>query len=66
MNMGNADRWIRVAIAALAAVLFFTDTVSGVLGIVLMAVAVIFALTSIVKFCPIYAIFGARTCPAEQ
>jgi len=64
-NMGNADRWIRLLIAATALVLYFTSTVSGTLGIVLLVLAIIFALTSMVKFCPIYAVFGMRSCPAE-
>lgn len=66
INMGNADRWIRLLVAAVAVVLYFTGTVSGTLGIVLLVVAVIFALTSMVKFCPIYAVLGMRSCPVEQ
>ena len=61
-NMGMADRMIRILIAIAAAVLFFTDTVTGTLGIVLLAIGGIFLLTSLVSFCPLYAIFGVRTC----
>ena len=60
--MGNADKMIRIIIAAIVAILFFTNVISGTLGIVLMALAGIFVLTSLVSFCPLYAPFGITTC----
>jgi uncharacterized membrane protein len=65
-NMGNADRIIRVLIAAIIAWLYFSGTITGTLGIVLLALAIIFVLTSLVGFCPLYAPFGLRTCPAKN
>ena len=65
-NMGVADRIIRLIIAAIIVVLFFTNVISGTLGIVLLVLAGIFLLTSVVSFCPIYTIFGLRTCPAKE
>lgn len=65
-NMGTADRIIRVIVAAVLALLYFNGTISGTLGIVLVAVAGIFVLTSLVSFCPLYTIFGIRTCPAPK
>ena len=65
-NMGSTDQIIRVLIAVVVAVLFFTKIISGVLGIVLLAVAGIFVLTSIVSFCPIYAVFGLNSCPVDS
>ncbi len=64
-NMGNADRAVRVVIAIIIAALYFTGTVSGTLGIVLLAFAGIFVLTSVVSFCPLYAPFGISTCKAK-
>lgn len=64
-NMGIADRIIRVLIAAIIGVLYFTGTVSGTLGIVLLILAGVFVLTSLVSFCPLYAPFGIKTCPAK-
>ena len=61
-NMGMADRAIRILVAVIVSVLYFTGTVTGTLGVVLLAVGAIFLLTSVVSFCPIYAIFGAKTC----
>lgn len=63
--MGNADRTVRVVIAILIAALYFTGTVSGTLGIVLLALAGIFVLTSFVSFCPLYAPFGISTCKTK-
>lgn len=64
-NMGSADRIIRVLIAATVAFLYFGNVITGIVGIVLLALSVIFVLTSLVSFCPIYALFGMRTCPRE-
>jgi hypothetical protein len=61
-NMGNADRLIRSVIAVVVAALYFTDVITGTLGIVLMVFAAIFLLTSLVSFCPLYAPFGIKTC----
>ena len=60
-NMGPVDRIIRVALAAVVAVLYFTGQISGVLAIVLGALAVVFVLTSIVGVCPLYLLFGIST-----
>lgn len=65
-NMGTADKVVRLLIAALIAVLYFTGTVSGTLGLVLLILAVVFVVTSLVSFCPLYAIFGMNTCPAKK
>jgi fatty acid desaturase len=65
-NMGNADRIIRVLLAAVFAVLYFTNVVTGVFGIVLMVLAGVFVLTSLISFCPLYTLFGANTCPAKK
>ncbi|MEN9998287.1 MAG: hypothetical protein RI922_1277 [Bacteroidota bacterium] len=61
-NMGGADRVIRVIMAAIVAVLYFTKVIPGTLGIVLLALAGIFVLTSLVSFCPLYLPFGINTC----
>lgn len=61
-NMGSTDRIIRVLVAIIVAVLYFTGTVTGTLGIVLLVLAGVFVLTSFISFCPLYAPFGIRTC----
>lgn len=60
-NMGSTDRAIRVSIAILIAVLYFTDMISGTLATVLLIAAVIFAFTSLISFCPLYTVFGVSS-----
>ena len=56
-NMGTTDRIIRIFAGLAIAVLYATGLISGVVAIVLGVVAVIFILTSLVSFCPLYAPF---------
>lgn len=61
-NMGNLDRGIRLAVAALIAVLYFTGVITGTLAIILGIVAVAFVATSLIGWCPLYRIVGVSTC----
>lgn len=61
-NMGNTDRIIRVLIAIVVIALYFSNLIAGTVGIVLLALAGIFVLTSLISFCPLYTIFGINTC----
>jgi hypothetical protein len=60
-NMGTTDRTIRLVVAAIFAVLYFTGTVSGAFGIVLLVLAAVFTLTSVISFCPLYLPFKLST-----
>lgn len=64
--MGNIDRVVRILLAVVFAALYFTGTVSGTLGLVLVAAAGIFVLTSVISFCPLYPIFGINTCSGKK
>ena len=64
-NMGSTDKTIRLLLAAIFAILFFAGMLPGILGYVLLALGAIFVLTSLVGFCPIYALVGLNTCPVE-
>ena len=65
-NMGSADRIIRVIIAAILGFLYFNGTITGTLGIVLLVLSVVFVLTSLISFCPLYAPFGISSCPVKD
>ncbi|WP_436515912.1 YgaP family membrane protein [Ekhidna sp. To15] len=65
-NMGSADRIIRLIIAAVVAYLYFTNVIAGTLGLVLLILGVVFFLTSLVSFCPLYAPFGLSTCATKE
>ena len=60
-NMSNLDRTIRVVAAAIFAYLYFAGIVTGAFGIVLLVLGAVFVLTSVVRFCPLYAIFKFST-----
>ena len=64
-NMGSADRVIRILIAIAIFALYFTNVITGTLGIILMVLAGVFALTSFISFCPLYAPFGLSTCSTK-
>jgi len=60
-NLGTADKIIRVLVAAIIAVLYFTGVITSTLGIVLMVLAIVFLLTSLFSLCPLYLLFGIST-----
>ena len=60
-NMGNVDRIVRVGLAVLVAVLYVTGFIGGWTAIILGVLAVIFILTSLISFCPLYLPFGLST-----
>lgn len=60
-NMGTVDRSIRIAIAVIIAVLYFAGAISGTLAIILGILAIVFVLTSLVGFCPLYVPFKIST-----
>ncbi len=64
-NMGSTDKIIRLIIAAVLVVLYFTGTLTGTLGIIALVVAAVFTLTSLVSFCPLYTVFGIKTCKVK-
>jgi len=54
-NMGNAGKIIHTIIAAVVVVLYFTNVITGTLGIVLM-VFTVFLLTRLICLCPLCAL----------
>lgn len=65
-NMGTTDKAVRVLIAAVIAILYFTNVISGTLGLVLLILAAVFLLTSLVSFCPLYGPLGINTCKTKK
>ena len=60
-NIGVLDRVIRTIIAIIAGFMVYLGMIEGSSSFVLMIVAGIFALTSLVGFCPLYGLFGLNT-----
>lgn len=61
-NVGTIDRAVRLGLAILVAILYFTSVISGTAALILGILAVVFALTSFIGFCPLYLPFGLSTC----
>ncbi|MEL7159128.1 MAG: DUF2892 domain-containing protein [Bacteroidota bacterium] len=62
VNMGSADRIIRPLLAVVFIALYFTGTVTGTVGIILLVLAGVFLLTGIMGMCPLYSLLGINSC----
>jgi len=65
-NMGSLDKLIRLIIAIVLIVLYYTNVLKDTLGIVALIVALVFTITSLISFCPLYTLFGINTCKKEE
>ena len=65
-NMGPIDRILRIILAIVVAVLIYLGELQGTAAIILGSIAGIFLLTSLISFCPLYTLFGLKTCPAKK
>jgi hypothetical protein len=64
--MSSADKSIRLLISAIMITLYFTNIVSGTVGIILLILSGVLILTSVINFCPLYTIFGISTRPVKK
>ncbi len=64
-NMGIVDRSLRIVLAVIVGILYFTHEITGTAAIVLGVIAVIFLATSGVGFCPLYKLLGISTIGKE-
>ena len=60
-NESGLDRVIRAIVGIVLFVLYFTGVISGTLGIILLVIGAILIVTSLVGFCPLYAVLKIRT-----
>ncbi len=65
-NMGPTDKILRLFGAALLVILIAAKVATGGLAWVFMVIAVMFAVTSAIGFCPLYVPFGISTCPSGK
>lgn len=65
-NMGTVDRGIRLALAVVVAMLYFTGKISGTAAIVLGVFALAFFVTGLVGYCPAYPPFGITTIQGKK
>jgi hypothetical protein len=64
-NVGTIDKAIRILVAVVVVVLYFTHVITGVLAVVLLALAAIFVVTSLLSLCPIWLALGVSTRKKE-
>lgn len=64
-NMGTVDKIIRIIVALIIAILYFTNQISGTAAIILLILAGVFILTSFIGVCPLYLPFGINTGKKE-
>ena len=64
-NMGTIDKAIRVLLAAVVVLLYFTNVISGTLAIILLAISAVFVITCMAGVCPLYLPFGLSTKKKE-
>jgi len=65
-NMGSYDKLIRLVLAIVLIVLYYTGVISGTIGIIGLVLALVFTVTSLISFCPLYTLFGISTCKHEK
>ncbi len=65
-NVGKTDKIIRILIAVVLVALYFTNVVTGTLGIIFLVAAGISLVTALINFCGLYSLFGMSTCPMKK
>jgi hypothetical protein len=60
-NVGQTDRYVRMALAALLIALVLFGVVSGLLAVIASVVALVLIGTATVKVCPLYMVLGVKT-----
>lgn len=65
-NLSNLDSLIRVVLALVSILLYFTGVVPSTSGLILIAIGITFLLTGFLNFCPIYFIFGFDSIPKKK
>jgi len=65
-NMGSIDRIVRVIVALIIVILYFTNVISGTAAIILLIAGGIFLLTSLISTCPLYLPFGINTSKDKE
>lgn len=65
-NIGTTDRIIRIALAVLFSVLFFTGAVEGFWGTFLLVAGGVLVLTAVLGWCGLYSLLRFNTCTTQR
>ncbi len=64
-NVGGIDRIVRLLAGIALIVAGAMGLLSAPWGYVAMGVGAVFALTSVISFCPLYVVLGVNSCPRK-
>ena len=64
-NMGTLDRILRVIVSVTLGILYFTDIITGTVGLIVFIFACVMFLTSVIGNCPPYTLLGINTCKVK-
>ncbi len=62
MNIGSADRAIRLIVAIILVGLYFGGVITGKFGLALVILGAGLGITALVRFCGLYTLLGINTC----
>lgn len=65
-NIGSSDKLVRLAIAIVLVVLYYMEIVTGVVGLLLLVLALLLTFTSLINFCPLYALLKINTAKKKD
>lgn len=60
-NIGTADRAIRLLLAMILIILFYTEILSGIFGVIGLILALLLTVTSLTTFCPLYKVLNLNS-----
>jgi hypothetical protein len=60
-NVGSTDKVVRLLLALTLGILVYFKVISGTIAYVALGLAVIFFITSLISFCPIWMALGVNT-----
>lgn len=60
-NIGTLDSIIRLVLVVIIGILYLTDVIAGTTAIILGIIALIFLVTALISWCPLWWIFGIST-----
>jgi hypothetical protein len=65
-NIGTTDKYIRIILAVIIAVLNSAHIITGITATILLIIGAVLIITSLVNFCPLYLPFGISTRKKEK
>lgn len=65
-NIGSIDKLVRLLLAIVLIILFYLEVLTGSWGIISLIGALVLTVTSLINFCPLYAMFKLNTTKSKK